>query len=389
MSNVLLTTGVLGKIGSLDGQSCLITERGQQGAVVYGPYERREPGRYRAIFQVGLAGETQVLGDPVCAMLDVVANDGTSCLAEQRLLLSDLKTGLSASAIDFVVREPRVIEYRLHSTGQIGLNVSTNVQIETLPRNARALPAGSIERSWYNEREFLDGFLRNVTGLIHVGANRGQERRYYWLLGLDVIWVEPIVETFNALVDNIASYNRQRAVNALLSEEDGEEYDFQISNQGAGSSSILPFEDHSKIWPDIEYVETRKIRSTTLELLMQREQVNTEEYQALTLDVEGAELLVLKGTGDLIKGFRYVKCEVADFPSRTGTPTTAELDAFLTRAGFAQLIRRSFAMGPGNEGTYWDIVWKRLDPGVPFQEPGYKMPMVAHPLDVAGLEKCE
>jgi hypothetical protein len=35
-------------------------------------------------------------------------------------------------------------------------------------------------------------FLRDVTGVIHVGANTGQERFLYRLFGLNVIWIEPI-----------------------------------------------------------------------------------------------------------------------------------------------------------------------------------------------------
>jgi hypothetical protein len=93
------------------------------------------------------------------------------------------------------------------------------------------------------------------------------------------------------------------------------------------------------------------------------------------------------GAKSVLHGFRYIKCEVADFPARTGTPSVAELDAILRRAGVAQLIRRMFARGPGNRGTYWDIVWKRVEPGIPLTESGLKLPFVAHAQDVEGQEK--
>ena len=37
-----------------------------------------------------------------------------------------------------------------------------------------------------------DRFLKEVSGVVHVGANTGQERGIYDKLSLDVIWIEPI-----------------------------------------------------------------------------------------------------------------------------------------------------------------------------------------------------
>ena len=44
-----------------------------------------------------------------------------------------------------------------------------------------------------------NSFLNNVSGVIHVGANSGQERYEYNLYSLDVIWIEPIPKIFNKL----------------------------------------------------------------------------------------------------------------------------------------------------------------------------------------------
>jgi hypothetical protein len=42
-------------------------------------------------------------------------------------------------------------------------------------------------------------YLRKVRGVIHVGANEGQERDLYAAFGLNVIWIEPIPEVFQVL----------------------------------------------------------------------------------------------------------------------------------------------------------------------------------------------
>ena len=56
-----------------------------------------------------------------------------------------------------------------------------------------------------------DGFLKNVSGVIHVGANEGQEREDYAARNLRVLWIEPIPSVFARLTLNIAKYDRQEA----------------------------------------------------------------------------------------------------------------------------------------------------------------------------------
>ena len=45
----------------------------------------------------------------------------------------------------------------------------------------------------------VNSFLNNVSGVIHIGANSGQEREEYNLYSLDVIWIEPIPKVFKKL----------------------------------------------------------------------------------------------------------------------------------------------------------------------------------------------
>ena len=326
----------------------------------------------------------------MCLRLDVATNTGLSQQAERFVRFAELGTEFKEFRLSFVLREDRRIEYRAFSSGQVALHVGCEVSVERAEVSPTKRPKrGSLERAWENEREFLDGYLRNVSGVIHVGANTGQERRYYWLIGVDVIWVEPIKEVYDKLVDNLAMYTRQRPINALLGARDGEEVTLGIANNGGASSSILPLEDHSILFPDIKYGEQRRLKTVTLGTLLQQSGVTLSDYQALTLDTEGAELMILTGAGELLEKFEYIKCEVADFPARTGTPTTNDLDTLLVSHGFRQLARRSFSMGPNNSGTYWDIVWKRVDSSKPFHDLAYNLPIVMNPADVDGIEKCD
>lgn len=92
-----------------------------------------------------------------------------------------------------------------------------------------------------------DRFLEEISGVIHVGANIGQERDLYNKLGLFVIWIEPIPEVFQMLKQNLQGFQNQRAFQYLVTDIDGREYQFHIANNTGASSSILDLEQHKDI----------------------------------------------------------------------------------------------------------------------------------------------
>jgi FkbM family methyltransferase len=204
----------------------------------------------------------------------------------------------------------------------------------------------------------IDAKLRKCQGVIHVGANSGQERKAYAKARLSVVWVEPIPAVFAGLEANISSYPSQRAVRALLTDVDGAEYNFKIANNGGASSSIFDFKEHKDIWPHVYYTSEQPMRSTTLASLLARENIDPKQYSALVMDVQGAELLVLKGAGERLREFAYVKAEAADFESYAGCCTLADLSSYLERFGFVESDRKKFASHP-NGGRYWDVTWIR------------------------------
>src|SRR5512142_1548427 len=55
-------------------------------------------------------------------------------------------------------------------------------------------------------RRSPDAFLRRVRGVVHVGANTGQERDTYEKFGLDVLWIEPIPDVFQQLKTYLDGY---------------------------------------------------------------------------------------------------------------------------------------------------------------------------------------
>ncbi|MCE9550649.1 MAG: FkbM family methyltransferase [Betaproteobacteria bacterium] len=205
----------------------------------------------------------------------------------------------------------------------------------------------------------IDYFLALSKGIIHIGANEGQERHQYAKYQLPVIWIEPIDEVCTKLEANLREVHNQRALRYLLTDLDDKEYEFHISNNAGLSSSILDLAGHKEIWPEVRYATTRTLRSTTLSTLFKRELIDTNSYDTLVMDTQGSELLVLKGAGNLLYQFKYVKTEAADFEAYTDCCTVNDLKEYLKQFGFVESMRRRFA-GQLGVGDYYDVVFERV-----------------------------
>lgn len=180
----------------------------------------------------------------------------------------------------------------------------------------------------------------------------------YNTLGLSVIWIEPIPELFNQLNANIRHLRNQRALLALVTDTDDREYRFNIANNNGMSSSILGFKQHKDVWPSVEYTNTILLRSITLTTLFQREQINASKYNALVIDTQGSELLVLLGSPPILSHFEYIKTEVADFESYEGCCQLSDINGFMVSHGYQELSRTRFA-SRARGGSYFDIVYRK------------------------------
>ena len=202
-------------------------------------------------------------------------------------------------------------------------------------------------------------YLKNVTGLIHVGANLGQERELYATYNIKVLWVEPLPDIFAQLCKNIEAFPNQTAINHLVTDKDDAEYVFNVANNDGLSSSILDLAKHREIWPDVKYVATLTLKSVTLDTLLNRIGNENRAYQALVLDTQGSELLVLKGSEGNLTQFKFIRAEAADFESYANCTQVEELTDYLARFGFKLARSDKFAESPGG-GRYFDLLYKNI-----------------------------
>lgn len=204
-----------------------------------------------------------------------------------------------------------------------------------------------------------DRFLNNAHGVIHVGANEGQEREQYAELGLTVLWIEPIPQSFQALQENLRGFPQQWAVQALVTDRDDVEYDFNVANNGGAASSLLAPKEMYDYWPDMRFDRTIQLRSVTLPSLLEREQVDPGLYDTLILDVQGAELLILEGAGPNLEGFRYVRTEVANYEAYKCCCQLEDIVGFMNRHHYREIARHKFARHSHGR-AYFDLVFERI-----------------------------
>jgi len=201
----------------------------------------------------------------------------------------------------------------------------------------------------------------NVKGVIHVGASTGQETsdsgiKFYDSYDLNVVWVEPIPSVYNILKQNIKNFKKQYALNALISDVEGKEYDFFITNNNGESSSIFELAEHRDIWPNVSCIGKATMIGRTLTALLTENEINIDDYDCLVLDTQGSELLVLSGCIDILSKFKYINMEVADFESYKDCCKLTEVDAFFKENGFKRTNLTPWNKGHPT-GDYYDALY--------------------------------
>ena len=212
-------------------------------------------------------------------------------------------------------------------------------------------------RNIFSPEKEKDLFLNQSTGVIHIGANIGQERKLYARHDLDVLWVEPDPKVFKELQKNIDKFKKQKAFQYVISDIDKDEVDFHISSNGGQSSSLLELGEHQTIWPEVQYIDKITLQSFTFKTFIEREKIDPLSFNTIILDTQGAELMVLRGAGDILKNFTFIKTEAADFESYIGCCKIDDLSSYLSKFDFKEVGRWKFANSENK--NYFDVLFKR------------------------------
>jgi len=184
-------------------------------------------------------------------------------------------------------------------------------------------------------RQLAQRYGMKPKGVLHVGAHYGQEAPEYEFIGCHrMIFIEAVPEIYEQLKKNIAPYMDAMAINVCISDVDDQESDFHITNNEGQSSSLLELGVHAIEHPDVVVTETRKMVTKRLDTLFKDMPLDCD---LLNMDLQGAELMALKGLGERLNEFKWLYLEVNKAEVYKGNPFVEEIDAYVGQFGFKRV----------------------------------------------------
>lgn len=184
-------------------------------------------------------------------------------------------------------------------------------------------------------------------GILHVGASLGQEAQRYADLGIErMIFIEAIPDVFLKLKENISKFPQATALNVCVSDIDGQVVKFNIANNDGQSSSFLEFGTHIEKHPTVKFIDHIELQTVRLDSLLK--DIDLIGIDFLVMDLQGAELLALKGMGDLLNKFKYAYLEVNSQELYKNCALIEDIDFYLSSFGFERKETKMLGFGWGD-----------------------------------------
>ena len=186
---------------------------------------------------------------------------------------------------------------------------------------------------------YLDKMKRyglHPKGVLHVGAHKGQELPTYRANKISpVVFVEANPELAGALREKTAADADIHLIEGAASDSPGTAT-FNITSMDQ-SSSLLPLAKHSEMYPKIVVEKQIEVRTLTLDAAMAETGLDFASINMLTMDIQGAELMALRGATEVLKNIEAIQTEINYDELYDGCPHISDLDAFLEPYGFLRI----------------------------------------------------
>jgi FkbM family methyltransferase len=209
--------------------------------------------------------------------------------------------------------------------------------LKRVRRGVRRVGRAALPFAW-GSVELKDVLQRySPRGVLHIGAHRGYEAAIYESRGIrNVIWVEALPELAAEVAKRTGPLGH-RCVTALVSDRVGEGVTFHISSNDMESSSMFPWGNAMEnVFPWIHPVREVLLETTTIDRVFSQEGLDSTELDLLVLDVQGAELKVIRGMENSLRRFKWILSEYSTVPIYEGGVQLAELRTFLKSRGFRE-----------------------------------------------------
>jgi len=187
-----------------------------------------------------------------------------------------------------------------------------------------------------NFSELCEKYSFIPSGIIHIGAHLLEERDSYLAKDVkNIIWIEANPKVYSD-ISSMSISESEIIFNYAISDKDNDVLDLYVTNN-TQSSSILELGVHKTHHPDIHVTEVLKAESKRIDTLISENNISPENYNFVNLDIQGAELLAIKGFGEILNNIKYIYTEVNTASVYKDCALVGELDEYLSRYGFSRV----------------------------------------------------
>ena len=226
-------------------------------------------------------------------------------------------------------------------------------------RNFVVIPNKSLDIFMINRKSRF--FKTNK--VIFIGSNAMNEIRFYKNTYNSGIFIEADVNIFLQLKQNLEHINKINdsnyiPINQLITDEDGKKYDFNIFNNNSGSSSIYKSNEEHWAWSNVKQIDTLECYSKKMSTMLKELEWGDKCFDVL-IDVQGAELKVLKSFDNYIDNINCIQVECSSKQYYVGQTTVDEVNDYLTDKGFVLLNRLKNTVDDIKKIGQGDLIYAR------------------------------
>lgn len=185
-----------------------------------------------------------------------------------------------------------------------------------------------------------------INGVLHIGAHNCEELSIYDTLGIKgdkIIWIDAIQEK----VDEAKSRGIQNIYHAVVTDTDDDMILFNIANNYQ-SSSVLELGTHEQEYPSVKYVKKILQSTITVDTFCERNNIDISKYDFWNFDIQGAELIALKGATKSLPHVKALYLEVNIKELYKDCGLMDDVNKFLEPFGFKPVIAKMTTSGWGD-----------------------------------------
>lgn len=206
-----------------------------------------------------------------------------------------------------------------------GLEIHGTNYIQKLRNN-------EFEKNYYQEIQFT---LKNASTIFDIGSNRGE-----FALNMSLIFpnatiqaFEPFPPVFEQLVSNIKN-NKNIFANQLAISDKRCQLPFHVNKSVDTNSLLKSIKTNQSFDKATENVEIINVESTTLDIYCSENKI--DKIDILKMDIQGAELLALKGAKNLLleNKIKAIFLEISFQPQYSNQALFIEIYNVLNENGF-------------------------------------------------------